>query len=77
MVEFDALEESFFPFIISNFPGSIISSSICQNWGVFHTVVAGIQLLSLLWLGFPPEDWLDVTGSCRREPGTVLRLGHV
>lgn len=38
VVKFDVLEESLFPFIISNVSTSTISASLCWNWGIFHTI---------------------------------------
>lgn len=69
---FDALEESLFPFVITNFSESTVSISLCWNWGIFHTVVAGIKSDHFYGWACTSQDCLKIT---RRGAGTVFRRG--
>ena len=73
MVESDALGESFFLFILSNFLKSAISASICYNWGLFHATANGIELHHFHGWDFSGEG----TQLLGEEPGAVLRLGCI
>lgn len=71
MVKFGVFEGSLFPCIISNVSKSTISASLCWNWGIFDTMVAGIKSHHFHGWAFSP--WTAYR-TARVQSGTVLRL---
>lgn len=74
VVKFDVLEESLFPFIISNVSKSTISASLCWNWRIFHAIVVGTESHHFHGWAFSPWTAYRSAGA---ESGTVLRRGHL